>query len=168
MRNKIVLIKGHANIAPQITLGEYERINADHIALIVALKRPQFLPPRTVINPHDTAPTGYELDPTCLLINVKKLLEHWKLIEQDHLLASEYAAAVVDIGQDSIRAVEGECLKVSWFFELVKHFHKTHNHKVVETEILSDHPKGVRLVIGNRDYPVKEAVELLRPNPQLG
>lgn len=36
VRNKVILIKGFACVARQITLAEFERINADHVVIICA------------------------------------------------------------------------------------------------------------------------------------
>lgn len=155
MRNKVVLIKGWLNIAREITLAEFERIYADNIVLIAALRRPQFLPPEM------------GLDPTSLVINCKKIMEHWRIIDQDHFLMSEYASVALDHGSADIKAVEGDSLRVLWFYETVKAIHRHFGQTIIEAEVLFKN-EGQFVRIDQEEYPLEEAVKRLKPHPILG
>lgn len=166
MRNKVVLIKGMANVAPQITLAAFERINADHVVLIAALRRPQYLPDRRTINKDDKFPEGFEMDPTTLLMQAKLLLEHWHSHDCEHIVTSEYADMLCQ--QEDVRVVEGVSLEVPWFYETIKAFHKNRQQKVVEAQIVMSLDDGMRLVVDGQDMSLPEAIERLRPSPDLG
>lgn len=153
-RNKVILIKGRAKIAPEITLGEYERINVDYIALIAALKYPQLLPEKY---------SEFDSDPTSIYTNIKDILNHWALNEQEYILTREYANYIVDHGGDKVRAIEGVSLEVDWFYETVRNCHKHFGQIIVDCEVVCD-KIVIDKVLHNRD----EAIKKLQPLPNLG
>lgn len=153
MRNKVVLIKGYAGVSKKITMGEFERINADHIVLIAALRNPQFLP------------EGFD-EPTRILALPKEVLNHWKSIDREHFVVAEYANMFMDRGGENIKAVEGYSLEVEWFYDAVKAFHRNIKFKITECGIIvSPH---LKMTIDGQEFTLKEAIERLRPNPNLG
>lgn len=156
VRNKVILIKGFACVARQITLAEFERINADHVVIICALRRPQFLP------------EGFDLDLSTIELRVGQLLEHWKNIDQTHLLTAEYANVALDHGGSDVRAVEGHCLDVPWFYETVKALHKSFGQHIIEAQIVVHRDSGIGLKIDGHEQPLYEAVERLKPGHFLG
>lgn len=156
MRNKVVVIKGWANICREVTLGEYERVNADHVVTICALRRPQFFP------------SHIKLDLATIELNVKAILAYWKEIGQDHHLASEYATVVNDRGGETVKVVEGEALREPWFFETVRAMHKFFGQTVVEGEVICGREEGIVVRLGEQEMPRREAIERLRPLPFLG
>jgi len=157
-RNKVVLIKGSAKIAPKITLGEYERINADYVALITALKYPQLLPEEY---------SGFESDPTSMYVNIKDILNHWALNNLQHMLSCEYANYVVDRGSDKVRAVEGVSLEIDWFYDTVRNYHKHFGQMIVDCEIVCD-KEDMKIIIDEVYYNRENAIKRLQPLPNLG
>lgn len=155
MRNKIVLIRGaRYTIAPEITIGEYERINADHVVLMTALRRPQLLPSR------DLMPDIYYsrgINPETILNDVVEILDYWQMGEHTHFLASEYANIAVDHGIANVKVVEGFSLKVSWFYDVVRSFHRNHNQKIIEVVEDAD-----GFIIENKIYTQSGAIDLLK------
>jgi hypothetical protein len=157
MRNKVYLIRGWNNLSKQITLAEFERINVEHVLLITALRKPQFLPPDT------------DMDPNSIMLRYKRIMDHWKLIEHSHLFTSEYANVVLDHGGKDVKAVEGEPLYVDWFFESVKSMHKAFGQIVIEIVVnYGRGENGVSIAIDGREYSRDEAIELLKPDSCLG
>lgn len=165
MRSKVVLIKGWAGAAPRITLSAYERINADYVALMAALRYPQLLPEEY---------GGFETDPTTLYHNLKAVLDHWNLVEQKHILAAEYANVAVDRGQHSVKAVEGDTLEVDWYYDTVRNYHRHFGQTVVDCEFVYipkrwAHDRDCKFMkIDDKMYPLEEAIELLQPHQMLG
>lgn len=153
MRNKVVLIKGYAGVSKRITMGEFERINADHIVLIAALRNPQFLP------------EGFE-DPNRIVTLPKEVLTHWKSMDREHFVIAEYANMFTDRGGENIKAVEGYSLEVDWFFEAVKAFHRNIKFKIIECSLTFN--PILKMVVEGQEYTLKEAIERLGPNPNLG
>jgi len=158
-RNKVVLIKGWAKLSPEITLGEYERVNADYVALITALKYPQLLPEEY---------SGFESDPTSMYTNIKEIINHWALNELEHILASEYANYVVDHGGSKVRAVEGISLEIDWFYDTVRNYHKNFGQTVIDCEVHYERQEGVKIVIDEVEYDRASAIKRLQPLPNLG
>lgn len=156
MRNKVILIKGYAGVARQITLAEFERINADHVVVICALKRPQFLPPTV------------SLDLSSIELKTKQILDHWKEIENEHYLASEYASLVLEKGSDDIKVVEGESLEIPWFYETIKTMHKHFGQHIVEGEVITHREDGLWFRLDQQEWPMKVAIENLKPLSYLG
>lgn len=157
MRSKVYLIRGWNKISSKITLAEFERINVEHVLLITALRKPQFLPPDT------------DMDPNSITCNYKKIMEHWRLIEQDHLLTSEYASIVLDHGSSDVKAVEGDPLYIDWFFESVKAMHKAFGQTIIEVVVnYGGGDKGLTIAIDGREYSRDQAIELMKPNANLG
>jgi len=155
MRNKVVVIKGWANICREVTLAEFERINTDHVVVMCALRRPQFLP------------TDFKLDLATIELKVREILAYWKTIGQDHHLASEYATVVTDRGGEGVKVVEGESLREPWFYETVRAMHKYFGQTVVEAEVVCG-DNGLDVRLGDQTMPRREAIERLRPLPFLG
>ena len=158
-RNKVVLIKGWAKLAPEITLGEYERINADYVALITALRYPQLLPDEY---------SGFEADPTSMYTNIKDIINNWALQEMEHVLAGEYANYVVDRGGEKVRAVEGISLEINWFYDTIRNYHRHFGQSVVDCEVVYHREEGVRILIDEKPYTRDEAIKRLQPLPNLG
>jgi len=144
MRTKIMLIKGFAGIAKKITMAEFERINADNVVLIAALRRPQFTPPNLE-------------NPARMLEAVEEVLAYWKRIEMQHLLCAEYANMLID-REEIVKVVEGNSLKVDWFYDSVKAIHKNMDQKIVEAEV-----KGFYLLFEGQELKLEEAIERLKP-----
>lgn len=149
MRNKVFLIRGCANLAPKITLAEFERINADHICLIAGLRRPHTLP--------ETINSAQLLD------SLMDVLEHWFLHNTDHHLKSEYADVALEHGGEDIKVVEGECLRFTKFFDFVESVHKSFGQRVIDCEVTKE---AIRM--GHSYYTVYEFIELVKPDSKLG
>lgn len=158
-RNKVVLIKGWAKLAPEITLGEYERVNADYVALITALRYPQLLPEEY---------SGFEADPTSMYTDIKKIINNWALHEMEHVLAGEYANYAVDRGGEKIRAVEGISLEIDWFYDTVRNYHRHFGQTVIDCEVVYHREEGVKILIDDKAYSREEAIKRLQPLPNLG
>ena len=158
MRSKIVLIKGWGPISPKITLGEYERINADYVVLITALKYPPTLPDEF---------SGFETDPTAMLCNVEKILGHWAEFDQQHLVAAEYANIITGRSRHEIKAVEGDSLQTDWFYDTVRNYHRFFNQHVIGTEIVWTEGHK-RIIIEGKTLLLEEAIQKLKPLPYLG
>lgn len=162
MRSKVVLIKGWAKLAPQITLGEYERINADYVALITALKYPSTLPDEYA---------AFESDPTTMYTDIKRILNHWAIEEQEYLLAAEYANIVTGRSGHEIKAVEGTSLEIDWWYDTVRNYHRHFGQTVIDAEVsyVQHEEGGLRVIIDNRNMSIEDAVESLgRGYPFLG
>lgn len=143
--NKVYIIRGYANLASRITAAEFERINMDHVLLITALRRPQFLP------------TEIRLDPNSIMLEYKKIMDHWRVIDQEYFLTAEYGNVVLDHGGDDVKAVEGEPLRIQWFFDIIKAVHKSFGQSVVEVEVLCDKHSFLR--IDGEELDLKSAVD---------
>lgn len=161
VRSKIVLIKGWAKLAPRITLGEYERINADYVALITALKYPSTLPDEY---------SAFESDPTTMYTDIKRILNNWAINEQEYMLAAEYANIVTGRNNHEIKAVEGVSLEVDWWYDTVRNYHRHFGQTVIDTEVIyhSEAPGGLRLLMHGKEMLIEDAVDALRPYPFLG
>ncbi len=168
MRNKVVLIKGNIGLSRDITLGEYERIDADRVCVIAALKRPQLLP------------EGFIDDLNHIEMNTEALLHHWFAEEQEHFVSSEYAEIAIDRGKAQIRAVEGDALNICWFYDMIKAFHKGFGSIVIECKIVRKEggwnyqsviEQGLDQIgveIDGRVRSLQDAISLLGPHPELG
>jgi hypothetical protein len=166
MRSKVVLIKGWAGAAPRITISAHERVNADYIVMMAAMRYPQLLPDEY---------SGFETDLTTLYHRTKEVLDHWNLTEQQHILAAEYANVVVDRGQHSVKAVEGDSLEVDWYYDTVRNYHRHFGQTVVDCEFvyIPDrkfiHDKDCKFMkIDGKMHPLEEAIEILQPHQTLG
>lgn len=171
MRNKIVLIKGFANISEGITNAEFERINADHVVVMAALRKPQLLPEKFKMKPDKFR--SMNLD--SIEYGVIEILKHWKNIEQEHLIAAEYAQIVVEHGKEDVKCVEGNSLHVSWFYETIKAIHRQFNQIIIDAEIetgwLDDIKRwsdDIRVRIDEKIYKKHEAIDLLNPDKWKG
>jgi len=157
MRNKVFLIKGAAKIASQVTVAPYERINADYVALITALRHPEFLPAEY---------SGFEADPTSIYTCIGKVMEHWRQNHHDHLVASEYASMMVDRGPD-VRIVEGFSLQAEWFYHTVRSLHRHLGQTVVDCEVIYSR-ENLWLRIDTIDHRIEDAIERLKSSHTLG
>jgi hypothetical protein len=158
MRSKIVLIKGWGPISPEITLGEYDRINADYVVLITALKYPATLPEEF---------SGFESDPTEMYTNVEKILGYWAEYEQEYLIAAEYAGIITGRSRHEIKAVEGESLQTEWFYDTVRKYHRHFNQYVIDTEVVWTEGHK-RVIIDGKSHLLEEAIQMLKPPAYLG
>jgi len=154
MRNKVVLIKGFGNISPKITLSAYERINADHVVLMAALRYPQFLPERF---------SKFMLDVREISDHVEHILKFWEKEDCGHIASAEYANVVVDRGGKDVRSVEGRSLTIPWFYETIRTYHRHFGQTVIDCELFDGYMEvdEVRLT-------TEEAIERLGPHPSLG
>lgn len=155
MRNKVFLIKGIYQISEEITFAEFERINADHVVVISALRRPQFLP------------DDFDLSLSKIEFRVGEILDHWRHIDQEHIVASEYAQVALDHGMDGIRCIEGVSLRVDWFYETIRTIHRQAGHTVVDVETFYKN-KEPMVRIGETTHSRDEAIERLKPEGWLG
>lgn len=155
MRNKVVIIKGNCNIGIEITLAEFERLNADYVVAICALKKPQMLP------------LEFGMNIEKVLTNTKELLQYWKDTDQYHNLLSEYASIVIEKGRDNIRVVEGDCLTISWFYDAVKAMHKNFGQIIVDVE-LKTNSTGIFIEIDGIKMDRDQFIQHLQPNQILG
>jgi len=152
-RSKIFLIKGQYNIAQKITLGEYARINVDHIVLITAIRFPQYLS-----NP---------MTPDEILNDPDRVLEDFDIDDQRHLIAAEYANMVVDRGH--IEAVEGRSMDVEWLYNTIRAYHKNCGQSVVDIEGLPRRGgTPVKMIIDGVAHTWQEGLERLESQPSLG
>ena len=158
MRSKIYLIKGWGPISPKITLGEYERINADYIVLITALKYPPTLPEEY---------SGFESDPTTIYTDLKRIVNHWAEHGQEHLVAAEYASIITGRSRTEIKSVEGESLQIDWLYDTIRNYHKLFNQHVIDMEIMWVDGKK-KLIVEDQILELDEAIERLKPLPFLG
>lgn len=173
MRHKVVLIKGNINLSRDITLAEFERIDADRVCLITALKRPQLLP-----NDFDT------INLNLLEARSEEMLHHWMVEDQHHFVSSEYAEIAIDRGKNHVKAVEGDCLNIRWFYEMIKAFHKGFGSTIVECKVVRKNNghiswdyhdaiiKGlldqVGIEIEGKVHSIESAISILGPHPELG
>ena len=151
MKKKIILIKGSANLLPHITSAEFERINADHLVLIAALRYPQFMP------------SDLTVDADIILKEYKEIMTHWHQIDQDYFLISEYASTVIDRGRVNIKAVEGNSLRVPWFYESIKNIHKQFGQMIIDVDIIKIKDQII-IKIDHEELTWNEAVEHLKPD----
>tara|TARA_Y100000034_G_scaffold100216_1_gene123424 strand:+ start:172 stop:657 length:486 start_codon:yes stop_codon:yes gene_type:complete len=158
VRSKIVLIRGWGPISPEITLGEYERINADYVVLITALRYPPTLPDEF---------SGFEADPNEMLSNVESILGYWAEFDQQHLVAAEYASTITGRHRHEIKAVEGTSLRVDWFYDTVRNYHRFFNQHIIDTEVIWTEGHK-RLIIEGETLLLEEAIQRLKPRPYLG
>jgi hypothetical protein len=152
MRSKVVLIKGFANISPYITLAPFERINADHVVVMAALRFPQFIPEGLY---------KFQMNLQKLHENVKSILNLWKQENHEHLIAAEYASIAIDHGGDDVRAVEGDSLTVKWFYDTIKNYHRHFGQTVIDCEVFEGYVE-----IDEKRLNIEEAIFRLSP-PQL-
>ena len=116
MRSKVILIRGFWNLSPEITSAHFERVNADSVLVITALKYPQHMP-----EPWNK----FSIDTSTIDIRSEEILAHIRQEGTEHQLLAQYAEIATERGLGSIRSVEGDVLKVDWFYEAVKTYHKT-------------------------------------------
>jgi hypothetical protein len=163
MRSKVAIIRGFNNISPHITVAPVERINADNVVLITALKYPQTLPERWA---------EFTFDPTSLLVYIKEIMEFWSTHDNEHLVTAEYASVAIDRIGKTIRAVEGESLEVDWFYDTVRNYHRHFGQTVIDCvfEIESDPnvPLTKRLIIDGVEFTLEDGIERLKPCDTLG
>ena len=164
MRKEVVLIKGWADIARKITVAEIERLNADNIVAMTALRWPQFLPTDFQLESHRNDLFQY----------LDYLLDYWRKNEREHLVLSEYASALVDrygetMDRGKIVAVEGNSLKTQWFYESVKVLHKQYVNTVVECYVYyKNFDTGLIVEINGDPYNYDQAIDRLKPSSYLG
>lgn len=154
MRNKVILIKGWGNLSPKITLAEHERINADYVVLITALKFPYTLPEGL---------SDFGCNPGDMLKNIKGILKNWILQEQEYMVAAEYANIALEKSKEKIRAVEGLSLEIDWFYDTIKNFHRNFGQIIINAKLETKF-----LILNNKKYLIEEAIELLKPESFLG
>ena len=151
MKNKVAIIRGWGNIAPQITSLE-NCINADNVALITALKYPHTLPEKWA---------KFQFDPTTVYVCLKEVMDYWNNNDYRYLIASEYASFVLDKGGNSIRFTEGEVLEIDWFYRTVRSYHKHFNQSIVECSVnyFEDHD---HMNIDGTKFTLEEGLDRLR------
>jgi len=154
MRNKVVLIKGFANLAPRITLAPYERINADHVVVMAALRFPQFIPEHLY---------EFQMNLEKIHESVNEILDLWIQEDHTHLVAAEYASVVIDRGGSDVRAVEGKSMSVQWFYDTIRSYHRHFGQTVVDCEIFEG-----SLIIDEEQLSIEDAIYRLSPHPSLG
>jgi hypothetical protein len=115
MRSKVILIRGFWNLAPEITVASFERINADQVGLMTVLRYPQYMP-----EPLDE----FQIHPVIDFFQ-GDILQHLRSQGHEHCLLSQYGEIATETGLSSIRAVEGNILRTDWFYEAVKTYHKS-------------------------------------------
>jgi len=157
MRSKVVLVRGWGRVAEQITLGEFERINADYVVLITALRYPSTLPEEY---------SGFEADPTSMYTDAKSILHYWALHDQHYMVAAEYANIVTSRSGKEIKAVEGNSLEIDWWYDTVRNYHRHFGQTVIDARVLYD--EGKCLIIDGIKHSLEHGIELLRPQPFLG
>ena len=148
MRNKIVLIKGQPNLAPQITNAPFERINADAIVFITALSNPQSMP--------DPA---FQIDLPLLQSRITEILNFWEQQDLCYMLFAEYAKTIKEIGINDIKCVEGMSLNTPWFCECVKTYHRNLNQVIIECEVFDGYVE-----INQERLSLDEAISRLGPD----
>ena len=153
-RSKVVLIKGFADISPKITLGAYERINADHVVLMAALRFPQSIP---------DCFCKFQMDVKEINENVETILKFWEQEDNCHIVSAEYANIVIDrVGKD-VRSVEGRALTVPWFYETIRNYHRHFGQVVIDCEVFNEYVE-----IDEERLSMEEAIRRLQPHPSLG
>lgn len=152
MRKRVVLVKGQAGISDKITLAEFERINIDHIAIIVALKKPQLLP------------DGFPVDLSLITANTYKLTEYWFEQNLGYIMIAEYASALIERGSEDVRVVEGHCLGVTHLYESIKAFHKQFKQLIIECQVVSQN----KIRMNDVEYDIEEIIERFKPHDALG
>jgi len=162
-RNKVIIIRGFGNISPQITVAPIERINADNIVLITALRYPQTLPEKW---------DEFRFDPLLLLCEVEEILEFWEFNRNEHLIAAEYANIAIDRVGDSVKAVEGNSLEVDWFYNTVRNYHRHFGQTVVdcvlEIESNPNMPLAKHLIVDEVRFTLEDGIDRLKPHDTLG
>lgn len=155
MRNKVVLIKGFRDISPKITVSAFERINADHVVIMTALRFPQLLPDQFC---------DFTIDLKELSDQVVNILKHWEQEDCCHIASAEYANVVVDrVGRD-VKSVEGNSLTVPWFYDTIRSYHKHFGQTVIDCEIINDQ----MLVVDRIAMPIEDAIFRLATRQSLG
>lgn len=154
MRNKVVLIKGFGNISPRITLSEFERINADHVVLMAALRYPQFLPEQFC---------KFLLNVQEISDHVEHILKFWEQEDYCHIASAEYANVVVDRGGKDVRSVEGRSLTVPWFYETIRAYHRHFGQTVIDCELFDGY-----MEVDDVKMTIEESIARLGPHPSLG
>jgi hypothetical protein len=157
MRNKIVLIKGFDRISEEITSAEFERINADHVVVMAALRKPQLLPDKFK-----------SMNLMLIELGVIEILKYWKEIEQEHLIAAEYAQIAIEHGKEDIKCVEGNALHVSWFYETIRAIHRQFNQIIIDAEIETGWLDKTLVRIDETLYTKHEAIDVLNPDKWKG
>lgn len=154
MREKVILIKGFANISPRITLASFERINADNVVLITALRFPQFIPEHL---------NDFEPNLSKLQSNLMDLVKAWETEGLQHILSAEYANVVLDRGGKDVRAVEGNSLAAPWFYETIRNYHRYFGQTVVDCELAD----GFANINGEK-LTLELLIDRYGPHPSLG
>ena len=139
MRNKVILIRGFFNLAPEITSAAFERINADQVALMTILRYPQYMPEPC---------NQFDINPDIDFLN-STIPTHLKQEGHEHCLLSQYAEIATEVGLGSIRVVEGDILLTPWFYEAVKTYHKSFGQSICEC--IRDY--------GNKDHAVAAIID---------
>ena len=99
--------------------------------------------------------------------NVEQILGYWAELNQEHLVAAEYANIITGRHRHEIRAVEGISLQSEWFYDTVRNYHKHFSQYVIDTEIIWT--KGhKRMIIDGKSHLLEEAIQMLKPLPNLG
>ena len=153
MRNKVILIRGHSNISPQITSAAFERLNADNVLVMAALRYPQYMP-----DPWNR----FSINTSTIGNNAFQILDYIRAEGYEHCLSAQYAETATERGLESIRVVEGNVLEVDWFYSTVKNYHKNFGQSVCVCELQYHHKDHV--IIGNIDgvlFTKKELIERL-------
>jgi len=153
MRNKkLYLIRGNQGLAQELTLGEYERINADHVVIITILKYPQFTPLEWDLTEKMPSPEM-----------ILEFLDHLAKEDQTHLLNTEYATIATDRGRQGIKVVEGTSLECSWFEYTVYMFHRGLGQSIIKWTLASN-----GIWINGMLHDRELVLSSLRPRDYLG
>ena len=148
MRTRVILAKG-SNLGQEITLAPFERIDADHIVVGIALRLPQLLP-------HDQSLDEVFKHWEDVRTFSVKFVEHLRQIEEDYRILAEYVMVAEERGWDNIRISEGYALNIPWFYSTVKSLHKAKNQGIIEVTI---HTDGVW--IENKYHEREEGINIL-------
>lgn len=160
MRSKIILIRGFSNISPQITSAAFERLNADNVLVMTALRWPQYMP-----DPWN----AFTVDTSSIDLNCEEILDHMRVEGTEHCLLAQYADIATERGLNSIRVVEGDVLKIDWFYETVRNYHKTFGQTVCVCDLQYHHKDfPVMADINGVLFNKKKAIERLGQSDILG
>ncbi|MGE0569395.1 MAG: hypothetical protein AB7O73_15755 [Bacteroidia bacterium] len=131
-----MLIRGRGNLSPNITSGEYERLNVENVFLTAAVKYPTYLP-------HEEY--GFELNFESIVAKSSSIMDYWRKNGYEGVILSEYIDHIQaktmlspesKNGSPSIKCIEGEPLENDWFFNSVKAIHKNYGQSVIECKVI--------------------------------
>lgn len=151
MRSKVIIVRGFADISPQITRAAFERLNADNVLVMTALRYPQYMP-----DPWN----GFSVDTSSIDFHTDEILEYMRNLGHEHVLLAQYAEIATERGLPSIRIVEGDVLQVDWFYETVRNYHKTFGQNVLVVDIEKEGYTSIGYIDGVK-FGHKELIDRL-------